>query len=398
MDTEQMEQSAKILIADDMLPNREVLHDFIEVMGYEPIMACNGLEVLEQLKIEKADLILLDILMPEMDGYEVLEQLKEDNDWRHIPVIVISAVDERDSLVRCIQMGADDYLTKPFDSTLLRTRIHASLEKKRLRDQEEAYRRQIEEYGLHLEGLVYEKTQQLAEAYEKLQRLDQAKNEFLRLISHEMRTPLNGLMGSADMLFRALASGQPNSEVQHIFESSLERFVEIVNQAQLLTRLEVSPDMMNQAQSQINSVIRASLNACAQFAEHRNVKLHRGGKDENLLVHGEESLLINALNAMLRTAVRFSRNGNPVDVIGERDRETYRIDLRVNGWTVPEKFLENFFELFSITDSIVPGGDIGLGPPLAARIMELYGGTLRVVNQADPEGVIFTLELPVTKP
>jgi DNA-binding response OmpR family regulator len=89
------------------------------------------------------DLVLLDIMMPEMDGYQVLQRLKIDDAWRDIPVIMISALDEIDSVVRCIEMGAEDYMPKPFDPVLLRARISASLEKKRLRDQEVAYLRNV---------------------------------------------------------------------------------------------------------------------------------------------------------------------------------------------------------------------------------------------------------------
>ena len=88
---------------------------------------------------EDFDLVLLDILMPDINGYQVLEQMKSDPELRHIPVIMISALDEIDSVVRCIEIGAEDYLSKPFDPVLLKARLGASLEKKRLRDREVVY-------------------------------------------------------------------------------------------------------------------------------------------------------------------------------------------------------------------------------------------------------------------
>jgi DNA-binding response OmpR family regulator len=107
--------------------------------GHAVTAVASGGEALEILRAERFDLVLLDILMPEMDGYEVLRRLKADPALRDLPVIVISALDELESVVRCIEMGAEDYLPKPFDSTLLKARIGACLEKKRLRDQELAY-------------------------------------------------------------------------------------------------------------------------------------------------------------------------------------------------------------------------------------------------------------------
>ena len=96
------------------------------------------------IKTQPFDLVLLDIMMPEINGYQVLQHLKSDNDLRNIPVIVISALDELDSVVRCIEMGAEDYLSKPFNPVLLKARIGASLEKKRLRDQEAEYLRNVD--------------------------------------------------------------------------------------------------------------------------------------------------------------------------------------------------------------------------------------------------------------
>ena len=125
-----------VLIVDDNEDNRIVLARRLEREGLAVDAAENGRQAIERLREDDFDLMLLDIMMPEMNGYQVLEYLKADEDLRHVPVIVISAVDELDSVVRCIELGAEDYLTKPFNRILLQARIGASLEKKRLRDQE----------------------------------------------------------------------------------------------------------------------------------------------------------------------------------------------------------------------------------------------------------------------
>lgn len=127
---------SKILIVDDILENRTLLQEQIAALGHTTILAENGLSGLTKIKTMAPDLVLLDILMPEMNGYEVLEQMKDDSKLHHIPVIMITAVDDIDSVVECIEKGADDYLTKPFNSTLLKARINGSLEKKRLQDEE----------------------------------------------------------------------------------------------------------------------------------------------------------------------------------------------------------------------------------------------------------------------
>ncbi len=128
-----------VLIVDDNEDNRIVLARRLERDGLTVDAAENGLQAIEKVRELRFDLMLLDIMMPEMNGYQVLEYLKADDELRHVPVIVISAVDELDSVVRCIELGAEDYLTKPFNRVLLQARIGASLEKKLLRDKEIAF-------------------------------------------------------------------------------------------------------------------------------------------------------------------------------------------------------------------------------------------------------------------
>jgi sigma-B regulation protein RsbU (phosphoserine phosphatase) len=125
-----------ILIVDDNELNRDMLARRLQRQGHTTQVAVNGREALGKLAEDNFDLVLLDIMMPEMNGYEALERIKNDPAIGHIPVIMISAIDEIDSIVRCIKLGAEDYLPKPFNGTLLKARIGASLEKKRLRDRQ----------------------------------------------------------------------------------------------------------------------------------------------------------------------------------------------------------------------------------------------------------------------
>lgn len=133
-----------LLVVDDVEANRDLLTRRLQRQGHQVTVAANGRAALDLIKQQPFDLVLCDIMMPVMDGYQVLEHLKADPGLRHIPVIMISALDDMESVVRCIELGAEDYLFKPFNPTLLKARIGACLEKKRLRDQEQAYLKQIQ--------------------------------------------------------------------------------------------------------------------------------------------------------------------------------------------------------------------------------------------------------------
>ena len=134
-----------VLVVDDNEVNRDLLARRLQRQGHAVTVAEDGLQALELMRSEPFDLVLLDIMMPLMNGYQVLENLKADENLRYIPVIMISAVDDIDSIVRCIELGAEDYLSKPFNPVLLKARISACLEKKRLRDQEQAYLQELNE-------------------------------------------------------------------------------------------------------------------------------------------------------------------------------------------------------------------------------------------------------------
>lgn len=132
-----------ILVVEDDFMNRTLLVTDLEKQGYAVEQVENGLQALEMLRSKSFDVILLDLLMPKMDGFQVLERIKADSRLKHIPVIVISAIDEMESVALCIEMGATDYLPKPFDSVVLYARINASLAAKRLYDQEHEYLRNV---------------------------------------------------------------------------------------------------------------------------------------------------------------------------------------------------------------------------------------------------------------
>ncbi|WP_413166367.1 adenylate/guanylate cyclase domain-containing protein [Capilliphycus salinus ALCB114379] len=136
-------EASLVLVVDDNEVNRDLLARRIKREGYRVLLASNGFEALEIIRSQSLDLVLLDIMMPQMNGYQVLEALKADQSLRYIPVIMISAVNDIESVVRCIELGAEDYLSKPFNPVLLRARINACLEKKRLRDQERAYLKKL---------------------------------------------------------------------------------------------------------------------------------------------------------------------------------------------------------------------------------------------------------------
>lgn len=151
-----------VLVVDDSEMNRDLLLRRLKKMGLHITEACNGAEALEALEQHEFDLVLLDIMMPVMDGYETLERMKEKPNTKKIPVIMITALDDIESAVKCIDMGAVDYVTKPFNPILLQSRVSASLERKHLSDMEENRRIQVELNNEYLSEQVREKVLEIS--------------------------------------------------------------------------------------------------------------------------------------------------------------------------------------------------------------------------------------------
>ncbi len=159
---EVQEAPPKILVVDDLAENVTLLNRFLTPKGYLVESASDGAEALDKVAAAPPDLILLDLVLPKIDGFEVCQRLKGEPKTRHIPVIIITGMLDREANIKAVQAGADDFVMKPFDATLLLARIHTSLEAKRLQDQVIEYQRQLEGYNETLEKRIAERTAQLA--------------------------------------------------------------------------------------------------------------------------------------------------------------------------------------------------------------------------------------------
>ncbi len=193
-----------VLVVDDNEYNRDMLARRMARLGYQVSVACDGLQALDALEHNNFDLVLLDVMMPGLDGVGVLRRMKAKPQWMDIPVIMISALQEIDSIAHCIEMGAEDYLPKPFDPAILKARVAACFEKKRMRRQEKSYLEQIEQYTIHLEKTVKDKVQAISQAqFATIYALsnlaagrDAGSNGHLLRVQHYCRVLATGLMGS----------------------------------------------------------------------------------------------------------------------------------------------------------------------------------------------------------
>jgi DNA-binding response OmpR family regulator len=355
------------MIVDDNPANLKLLENMLCQQGHEVHSFPLGRLALSAALRHPPDLILLDINMPEMNGYEVCGRLKSTPSLAAIPVIFLSALTETADKVKAFQAGGADYISKPFQFEEVHARVEAQLSGYRLRQ--------------GLEQAVAERTRELAEANNRLAILDRSKNEFLRLISHEFRTPLNGVLGVGELILM----GSQDAGLRQMFDQSRQRILSILDDAMLLTHIDVKGEEFNLRPVLLRAVLERSQEKVAELAGCRQVTVSAAPMNGDMVVANEE-LLERAIYSLLETAVKFSAKGEPVQIA--YDGREMVFDTK--GKTIPAGLLPKFFDLFALGEASTAAGDIGLGPAVACRILSLFGATTKIENRM-PSGIRLTI-------
>ncbi|BBO17075.1 histidine kinase [Candidatus Brocadia pituitae] len=386
-----MTNPARVLIVEDKKASRDILNERVIALGHISIPAENGLSALAQIREQPPDLILLDIMMPEMDGYEVLCHLKDSASWRHIPVIVISAIDDMKSIIRFIEKGADDYLTKPYNPVLLKARIDSCLMKKRLHDQEEQYRHLLEKK-------VQEKTSDLQKANIALEKAYRLKSEFLATMSHELRTPLNAIIGFAEVLKDELI-GHINDEQREYVDdihSSGKHLLSMINNVLDLSKFEAGKLELKYEEICVKEAIDDVLNTVSGIANKKNISIKNTIQSDIPTLVVDQLKLKQILFNLLSNAIKFTpKNGNVCIDITLKDLYV-QFAIADTGIGIKQEDREKIFEAFSQVDSSLARNyeGAGLGLALTKRLVELHGGEIWVESFYG-KGSTFTFILPL---
>jgi two-component system sensor histidine kinase/response regulator len=274
-------------------------------------------------------------------------------------------------------------VTKPFQVEEVQARVQTHLKMHRLQ-------KELQLHSNHLEELVAARTRELAEAQARLEVLDRAKGDFLKLIHHELRSPLNGILGIGELVLDELGATDDGAELREMFELSRQRMLSILDDALLLTEIEVASDTFASEATNLVWTLRSAIEGAAAFAQSRGVGIELEPGETGCVV-AKRDLLLKAMQTLLETAVKFSKAGDVVRLQCQAGPDAIQVLIRGAG-RIPEFAIANFFQVFSIGDAITPGGDLGLGPPVAQRILLLFGGSITVEN-LEPSGIQLTVSL-----
>ena len=383
MVNQDMNESASnsILIVDDNPFNLQLLGKLLKGYNYEIEFAMNGEAALEWLNTLKFDLILLDINMPGMNGFEVCSKIRSNPMFNNMPVIFLSAETERDSILKGFELGAQDYLAKPFDSRELLVRVRTHLV---LKDSLE----KLEKLNKSLEEKVLERTQQLKDANDKLEitnikllDLDRAKSEFLNLISHEIRTPLNGIIGPIELLKESL-SAKEISELVEILDSSVKRLEGFALDALLITRLKTKQLEIRKDSFDITELINEVLDQAKEKILSGNIKINQKDKISDGLITGEVELVKKCIGNILDNAIIFSPKKSIIEINTYNDKQEIICEIKDSGRGFAPGAIDHVFELFTAGDAC-KDNCTGMGLPIAKMIMEAHNGRIIIGNNQE---------------
>ena len=384
MSVEPAATAATILVVDDNRDNRDLLARQLQKQGYQADVAEGGRQALERMRQQAFDLVLLDIMMPEMDGYQVLEEMVADDELRHVPVIVISAVDEMASIVRCIELGAEDHLPKPFPRVLLKARIGATLEKKRWRDQERSYLKTIEATNA-------------------------AKSRFITTMAHELKNTITPIRGYLDLLLREAFGPVTESQasVLRIMDTSAERTTALVADLSDISRIEAGHLLLDFEPTYVDKIITDVVGAMrAQTgAKGQTVTISLPG--DLPVVWADDVRLAQVLTNLLSNAQKYTPQGGAIriwaDVAaneGDGDGASQFVHVAVEdtGIGIPAGDQDQIFEaFFRSSDAAVyqtPG--IGLGLSITKNLVEMQGGRIWFESEYG-QGTTFHFTVPAVE-
>jgi two-component system, sensor histidine kinase and response regulator len=360
-----------ILVVDDIQKNIQVVGGILSAAGFEVMPATSGAQAWERIHTQLPDLILLDFMMPDVNGIEVCRQLKSDPKTSKIPVIFLTASNETEHLVEAFRVGAVDYVTKPFQAEELLARVRTHLELKTARE------------------ALWEYSQRLRE-------LNDEKNEFLGIVAHDLRSPLSNIVTSANLAISDREMDRTQiDEFLGIIQNSAEHMIHLVENLMDVNAIEQGRLKIAIAPCELGELLRSVANNYQGKAKAKEQKLCVREEGAPLVAMADPHSTIQVFDNLVSNAIKYSPTGKRIEVRLQRRNGLIRCEVADEGPGLTEEDLSKVFGKFARLSAKPTGGEpsTGLGLSIVKRMVEAGGG--KVWCESEPGcGAKFIVELP----
>lgn len=357
-------RGARILIVDDNTNNLAVLFNYLDRLGFVVLVSQDGETAVDLASRELPDLILLDVLLPGIDGFQTCRHLKQHHETADIPVIFISALTDVDDKVEGFDAGGVDYITKPFQQEEVLARIHAHLTIKRQR--------------------------------EELNRLNATKDRFFGVIAHDLRGPFMGLLGALELMKDSIETLEPETlqTMAMGLHESAQKTYHLLNNLLEWARSQQNQVEFRPSELSLAPLVHEMVQLFRPAAEQKQIELANNVSDE-LRVHGDRQMLSTVIRNLVNNAIKFTPGGGSVSVSASENEEVVTVSVSDTGVGIPEETLPRLFDLETSGSREGTSGEkgSGLGLLLARDYVERHGGKIWATS-ANEQGARFSFTIP----
>ncbi len=370
-----------VLVVDDLESNRNGLVRLLRKEGLSADEAVDGFEALEMVRNGRYDTILLDVMMPRLDGPGALALLKQDPDLADIPVIMLSAFNESKAVLDCIALGADDFLPKPIDRALLRARLSSCIRRKQLQDRERGHLLQLEATN------------------QELKRLNQLKSRFLAVAAHDLKNPMSTVLLLVDKLLQMEESAVTLAEQKQVarrIRDSIHRMLGIVQGLMDTALYEAEHFTLRRRTLDLASLVSFVLEENRTYAASKRIHLQSFLPSGPILLEADEMRLRESLDNLVNNAIKFSPLDRSVEITLSKADGQARIVVEDHGPGLTSEDKASVFGPYQRLSASPTGGEIsiGIGLSIVKQMVELHGGRVWVESEQG-QGAAFCLELPL---
>jgi signal transduction histidine kinase len=360
-----MDNQPFILVIDDEPDNFDVIETLLFHEGYHLNYAASGQRAMERLEIFQPDVILLDVMMPDLDGIEVCRRIKANSQWQHIPIIMVTALTAKEDLAKCLAAGADDFISKPVNGLELRARVNSMLRIKHQHDQ--------------------------------LQALLQLREDMVNMILHDMRNPLTSILLATEILkLPDFPTLRQQNKIEQIV-SCVQQLQSLIDHLLLMAKLESGKMVLNLSETDLCGLCISVLANFEAIASQKQLELIMQLPQPHISINLDPAIFRRVLDNLVSNAIKFSpQNSQVVLRVNDWDAGGAIIQIADVGPGISEDLKQCIFEKYEVGKLIPEVSQLGLGLAFCKMAIEAHGGKITVENN-QPQGAVFTVLLPESK-